>query len=187
MQIEDGNDPRDNNMFGHEHGEDSDNDSMPDLEEADPRVLLRDHNPFRSTEDDDDPEEADISQMRFQNTRLQNTGPGTYRLTATMSHTIPLNPAALGYNGNGPSTIGGISSFLANLIQGGVAARQAQAPDQAEAGDGQGGSAPRSGPDDRSNVHRHTFTYTSGARLHPRDPNNPGPRLEPVDDINKYA
>lgn len=189
LQIEDGNDPRDNDMF-HGHDEDDDNASMPSLEDTDPHSLLHDHNPFRAHDEDDDPEEEDISQMRFQNTRLQNTGPGTYRITATMSQTIPLNPAALGNNGMGPTSIGGIASFLTNLMQAGLGQppQPPQQPhEQAESGDGQGGSAPRSGPDSNPNVHRHTFSYTSGARLHPRDSNNPGPRLEPVDELNKYA
>jgi hypothetical protein len=29
------------------------------------------------------------------------------------------------------------------------------------------------------------FTYSGGARLFPRDANNPEPRMEPVDDITK--
>lgn len=170
----------------HGHDEDDDDVSMPSLEDTDPHSLLHDHNPFRPHDDDDDPEEADISQMRFQNTRLQNTGPGTYRITATMSQTIPLTTAAFGNNGMGPTSIGGIASFLTNLMQGGAAQQPQQPQGQAEAGDGQGGSAPRSGPDNGPHVHRHTFTYTSGARLQPRDTDNPGPRLEPVDELNKY-
>ncbi|KAF1976501.1 hypothetical protein BU23DRAFT_565669 [Bimuria novae-zelandiae CBS 107.79] len=185
--IEADNDPRDNGTFEHEHFDDVDDDdnSMPSLEEADPHDLLHDHNHFRVA-NNEDPEEADISQMQFQNARMHNTGPNTYRITATMSHTIPINPLTFGQNGNGPTTIGGLTSFLTNLLQGGPQGpqRQAQGQGQAEAGDGQGGSAPRSGPDNGPHVHRQTFTYTPGARLHPRDGDNPGPRLEPVDDIS---
>ncbi|KAJ4289095.1 hypothetical protein N0V90_011437 [Kalmusia sp. IMI 367209] len=164
--IEEGNDPRDHDMFDHEHSDDDD-DSMPSLEEADPNHPLHNHNPFR---DDDDPPEADISSMRF-----RNVGPGHFHVQATIHRTI--SPAAFGPNGNGPTTMGGITSFLTNLLQ-----RSAQQQPQAEAGDGQGGSAPRSGPGGAPHVHR--FTYSSGARLSPRDGDNPGPRLEPVDDIN---
>ncbi|KAJ4354159.1 uncharacterized protein N0V89_005892 [Didymosphaeria variabile] len=175
---EDGNDPRDNDMYGHEHTDDDDG-SMPSLEEADPHSLFRGHNPFRAV-DDDDPEEADISQMpQFQNTRIQNTGPGRYHFSATIHQTIPLSGAAYGQNGNGPNTIGGITSFLSNLISNAGAMRQ---QGQAEAGDGQGRSTPR--PDPEGGPHVHRFTYSSGARLHPRDSNNPGPRLEPVDGLN---
>ncbi|KAF9729337.1 hypothetical protein PMIN06_004435 [Paraphaeosphaeria minitans] len=179
--IEDGNDPRDNDMYGHGPGfdyDDDDDDSLPALEEAGPHGVLRDHNPFRAA-DDDDPEEADISQMpQFQNTRIQNTGPGRYHFSATIHQTIPYPGPASAQAGNGANPVGGITSFLSNLITNAGMLRQ----QQAEAGDGQGGSAPRSGPDDAPHVHR--FAYSSGAHLHPRDGDNPGPRLEPVDGLN---
>lgn len=180
LQIEDGNDPRDNDMHGHDY-DDDDDESMPSLEEADPLGALHHHNPFRAADDDDDPEEADISQMpQFQNTRIQNTGPGRYHFSATIHQTIPLSGPAFGNNGNGPNTIAGISSFLTDLLLRNGSTRQ-QGP--AEPGDGQGGSSPQSGPDGQPQVHR--FTYSSGARLYPRDGDNPGPRLEPVDGLNK--
>jgi E3 ubiquitin-protein ligase RNF115/126 len=169
-------------MYGHGHDTDDD-ESMPSLEEIDPHSVLRDHNPFRAADDDDDdPEEADISQMpQFQNTRMQNTGPGRYHFSATIHQTIPLPGPASGQNGNGPNTIGGITSFLSNLISN---AGMMRPQGQAEAGDGQGGSAPRAGPEG-GDPHVRRFTYSSGARLHPRDGDNPGPRLEPVDGLNK--
>lgn len=165
-------------MYGRGQDTDDDGDSLPGLEEADPYSVLRDHNPFRAAEDDD-PEEADISQLpQFQNTRIQNTGPGRYHFSATIHQTIPYPGTAPGQAGNG-AIGGGISSFLSNLITNAGMMRQ----QQAEAGDGQGSSALRSGPDSAPHVHR--FTYSTGARLHPRDGDNPGPRLEPVDGLNK--
>lgn len=173
-QIEDGNDPRDTAMYDRDDDDDS-------VSSGGDEVVFTQNLVNYQIPDDDDPEEADISQMRLQNTRLQSTGPGTYRLTATMSRTIPFSAASLAQQANTPNAIGSIASFISSVMAGGNAQRQEQP--QGEAGDGQGGSAPRSGPP--PHVHRHTFTYTGGARLHPRDSDNPGPRLEPVDDLNK--
>jgi E3 ubiquitin-protein ligase RNF115/126 len=171
LQIEVGNDPRDNVMSGGEH--DEDDESLPELEEALPHMHpLHDHNPWQ----DDDPDDSDISTMRF-----QPMGPNRFHVSATIHRTI--SPAALGQNGNGPNTIGGITSFLTNLLQG-QGARQTGGPqDPIEESRGNMGSRPSE--DGQPHVHR--FTYSGGARLHPRDTNNPEPRLEPVDDISRYV
>ncbi|KAF1952318.1 hypothetical protein CC80DRAFT_422676 [Byssothecium circinans] len=163
--IEDGNDPRDS--FEHDHGGDDDDDSLPSLEEASPgRHPLHDHNPWQDT---DDPDEDDISQMRF-----QPMGPGRFHVQATIHRTI--SPAQFGDAGAGLTTIGAFQSFLTNLMQG---ARE-QDQERSQGGDGQSESRPA----EEGAPHFHRFTYSSNARLHPRDGDHPGPRLEPVDDLN---
>jgi E3 ubiquitin-protein ligase RNF115/126 len=170
FQIEEGNDPRDNTVRGDEH-DDDDADSMPDLEEAPYNMHpLHDHNPWQ----DDDPDDSDISTMRF-----QPTGPGRFHVSATIHRNVP--PTAFAQNGNGPNTIGGMTSFLTNLLQG-QAPRSQNQPQSAPA-EGQGNTEPRAVPDGQPHVHR--WTYTSGVRLQPRDGDNPGPRIEPVDDLNR--
>lgn len=164
VQIEEGNDPRDHAMFGDEH--DDDDGSIPSLEEA-PRGV-HSHSGWAHA---DDPDEGDISTMRF-----QNIGPGRFQVSATIHRTI--SPVSLGPNGNGPNTLGGFTSFLTNILQG---ARQGQ--QQNQTGENQGSSGPAPNADGQPHVHR--FTYTAGARLHPRDANHPEPRMEPVDELNK--
>jgi E3 ubiquitin-protein ligase RNF115/126 len=168
LQIEDGNDPRDN--FEHGHEDDFDDDSLPSLEEAPPNLHpLHNHNPWR--DDDDDPEEADISSMRF-----QPTGPGRFHVQATISRTI--SPTQLfGGGGNELNPMGAFQSFLTNMIQG------AQPQDQEHdlGGDGQSESRPAG----RGMPQVHRFTYSSNGDLHPREDGRPGPRPEPVDDINR--
>jgi E3 ubiquitin-protein ligase RNF115/126 len=155
-------------MSGGEH--DDDGGSMPSLEEAPPNMHpLRHHNPWQ----DDDPDDSDISTMRF-----QPIGPNRFHVSATIHRTI--SPAAFGQNGNGPNTIGGITSFLTSLLQGQGARPAGQQQDPA--GEDQRDTGSRPSQDGQPHVHR--FTYSAGARLHPRDANNPEPRLEPVDDIN---
>lgn len=173
-QIEDDNDPRDNGMFDHDHDGSDDDVSMPSLEDLPPRHPLHplsDHNPWA---DADDPDDSDISTMRF-----QNVGPGRYHVSATIHRTV--SPVALGGRGGGPNTIGAFTSLLGNLLQGARPPGQSPGQPPNQTGEGQG-SESRSGQDGQPHVHR--FTYSGGARLHPRDANNPEPRLEPVDDIN---
>lgn len=169
IQIEEDNDPRDSAMHGDGYTDDEDDDeSMPSLEETGGDYTRRTQNPFR--EDDDDPPEQDISAMR-----VQNVGPGRFQVSATIHRTI--SPAALAQGGNSLNGMDRATTFLAELMR-----NRGLAQPQAEAGDGSGGSAPRQGHDGGPHVHR--FTYSSNARLTPRDGDNPGPRQPPVDDLN---
>ena len=155
-------------MHGVEHDDDAE--SMPSLEEALPNMHpLHDHNPWQ----DDDPDEEDISSMRF-----QPIGPNRFHVSATIHRTV--SPTAFVQNGNGPNTIGGITSFLTNLLQGQGQRPPGQPQSPAEA---QGNTGARATPDGQPHVHH--FTYTAGARLQPRDGNHPEPRIEPVDDLNR--
>ncbi|CAI6334120.1 unnamed protein product [Periconia digitata] len=167
--IEDDNDPRDN--FERAHDDDSEDDfedSLPSLEEASAsHHPLHHHNPWAEV---DDPDEADISSMRF-----QPTGPGRFHVQATIHRTI--SPAQFGVGGTGANSMGAFQSLLANLIQG---AQPPHTPRDGLETDGQSESRP--GGDEAPRFTR--FTYSSNAHLHPRDDNHPEPRNEPVDDIN---
>jgi len=174
----------------HNHDDDDDDDdddeSIPSLEEASHGFQA--HNllshPQRGF---DDPDEDDISTMRF-----QSVGPGRYHLSATISRSF--SPSALGQNDNGPSTIDGFATFLTHILHGprhrqvGAGtdapggAETRSAPDSAETRSAPGGAETRSG---RGTPQVRRFTYNSGAQLHPRDGDHPEPRLEPVDDISK--
>ena len=62
-------------MFGHDGDE---SDSLPDLENAPPHLNPH-HNPWQT----DDPEEGDISNVRW-----TETGPGRYNLQATVTRSV---------------------------------------------------------------------------------------------------
>lgn len=173
-QIEDSNDPRDNFEGVHHDDDDLDDDleeSLPSLEDfgqfAHP---LHTHNPWANA---DDPEEDDISSMRF-----QPVGPGRFHVQATIHRTI--SPQELGAAGSGIPGMEMFNAFLSNVLQG---AAPQQPPDGGIGGDGQQESRP--GEEGLPRIHR--FTYSSNSRLHPRDDNHPEPRTEPVEDLNKYA
>lgn len=187
--IEEGNDPRDAEMHdihdflahhrGHVHDDDDDdNDSMPSLEDpspAPPGIL----NSLRGASDD--PDEQDISNLQF-----RQVGPGRFAVTGTYVRTMPASPPPPGGN-HGTGLIGGVTSLLTSLIGGGRNAQQdpTGAPNadsstqNTTGGQGTPGVASFSG----TMPGGHRFTYTAGARLHPRDPNNPGPFVEPVDEL----
>jgi hypothetical protein len=100
-----------------------------------------------------------------------------------------------GNQGTGP--LGGITSLLGNLIRGGGQAQNQNANQpggQSSQGPGQEGQNPQGQNPPGQNPQGqttgtlpggHRFTYTAGARLLPRDANNPGPHMEPVDELNK--
>jgi E3 ubiquitin-protein ligase RNF115/126 len=173
-------------MFGH----DDDNESMPDLEEA-PLHQHPQHNPWAS----DDPDEADISNFQF-----TPTGPGRFRVQATVTRSV--SPQAL-QGGMAPASIGGFMSMLtglAGVAAGGAARPLGQQQGQAE-GQGAGlfsgptqnqdqsafqeAQARSQSPPGQPQIRASRFTYHGGARLFPRDANNPEPRVQPVDDITK--
>lgn len=174
--IEENNDPRDSVMFG-----DDDNDSMPDA----PHHSHPAHNPWAS----DDPEEGDISNYHF-----TQTAPGRFNLQATITRNV--SPQGLQA---GPASIGGFMSLLNGLV--GSAARspgQGQARDQGQEsqqrqsteserdqdrGDQSAFNESRNQGPDGSQPRIGRYTFHTGARLYPRDANNPQLRVEPVDDI----
>lgn len=177
-------------MFGDDDGDDE---SMPDLAEnpthADPR-----RNPWQA----DDPDEGDISNLQF-----TQTAPGRFNVQATITRSVsPQQFRAAG--GLAPGSIGGFMSMLTGLA--GAAARgQGQSPPP----QGQGAglfSGPNQNQEQNSDqnqsafqearssnsspgpqFHTARFQYHGGARLYPRDANNPEPRMEPVDDITKLV
>jgi E3 ubiquitin-protein ligase RNF115/126 len=137
--------------------------------------LLHHYNLWR--ENNDDPEEGDISNFQF-----RQLGPGRFAMTGTMYRTVsPGNMNQGGVGSPSPGAIGGFASMLNSIIGGARAMPQNQDGQDGQGAQGQG--MPTSGFGQTTGGHR--FTYTAGARLHPRDPNNPGPHLEPVDELNK--
>jgi E3 ubiquitin-protein ligase RNF115/126 len=166
--------------------DDGDDSSMPDLDEA----MRGSHlpNPYAN----DDPDEDDISNLQF-----TQTAPGRFNVQATITRSVsPQQYRAAG--GMAPASIGGFMSMLSGITR---AAGQVQG--QQSRGQGEGlFSAPNQnqnqnrsaseeargqGADGQPRVQASRFTYTGGARLFPRDANNPEPRVEPVDDITKYG
>lgn len=189
--IEENNDPRDRAGYYNGFDEDEpDDDPMPGL--LDPHMFSA-HNPGAS----DDPEEGDISNYHF-----TQTAPRRFNVHATITRTVP--PQALQ---GGPASIGGFMSLLNGLV--GTAVRppgqpQGQAQNQGQSqGQGQGTesgqaagsennqdrgdqsafSESRNQSTDGRQFQTGRFTYHTGARLFPRDANNPQVRVEPVDDI----
>lgn len=144
---------------------DDDNDSMPGLEDAHPHLDPR-HNPWAT----DDPDEEDISNVRF-----TQTAPGRFHVNATITRSMSPEQFHAGGGGMAQGPIGGFMSMLNGLTRN--AAQQGQQPQgqgeglfagpnqnqsafQEARGQGQGGQ-PR--------VSR--FTYTSGAQMNPDQEN----------------
>lgn len=173
--IEDNNDPRDSVMFGHD-GDDSD--SMPGLEEHPPPIPPQ-FNPWQS----DDPDDSDISNFHF-----TQTAPGRFNVQATFTRSV--SPQAL-QGGMAPASIGGFMSML-NGLAGAAGRAQGQQRGQREGlfsgtnpAQSQSAFQESRGPgtEGQPQIRTGRFTYHGGARLYPRDANNPEPRIEPVDDI----
>lgn len=189
--IEDDNDPRNQHMYDPDDSEGEDTDSVPGLEDPPSHHTLHNHNPWR---DSDDPEETDISNLQF-----RQLGPGRFAVTGTMYRT--LSAADLGRAGGAGGAMGGFASMLNSILGGGRAQlpttgldqdlnpNQNQNQDQNQGSEGQaqnneetrGRTSGFSGSGTLPGGHR--FTYTN-ARLYPRDPEHPGPRVEPVDELN---
>ncbi|KAF2744448.1 hypothetical protein M011DRAFT_408773 [Sporormia fimetaria CBS 119925] len=197
--IEEGNDPRDSHMMDHDH--ESDNGSLPGFDGPPPLLPFFQPNPMRGA---DDPAEEDISSLQF-----RQVAPGRFTVTGTVYRDVsPMGrpapaPPTENAGSQAPRALGGLTNFLTNIIGGALRGpQQQQQPQQqqppgfqwnTEHADGQnnpgndGNQQAHGGPESRPpglppGVHR--FTYTAGARLLPRDPNNPGPRGEPVDELN---
>lgn len=161
-------------MFGHDG--DQDDDDMPDLDHAPPRLNPH-QNPFAA----DDPDETDIS-----NFNLVRVGPGRFNVQATITRSV--SPQGLGV-ANAPGSIGGFMSMLNGLTR---AAVQGQQPGQGQPqGQGEGlfsgaGQSAYQEAQGQGQPHTHSgrFTYHGGARLAPRG-DGAGMRVEPVDEISK--
>ncbi|KAF2650812.1 hypothetical protein K491DRAFT_608127 [Lophiostoma macrostomum CBS 122681] len=189
--IEANNDPRDDPALAHAHGHDhpfddddeDDDDDMPALEEAPAFVPNpNERNPWR---EHNDPSEADLSNLQW-----RQVGPGRFAVTGTMYRTVSPDEFArsAGAGGlHGPDAMGGFASLLNSIVGGmggGLGGNGAPQPPpgQQDAQNASGQGNARSGSGTTPDGHR--FTYTAGARLYPRDAENPGPRMEPVDDLN---
>jgi E3 ubiquitin-protein ligase RNF115/126 len=165
---------------------------MPDLEEAPPHAHPH-ANPWAS----DDPAEGDISNVQF----IQ-TAPGRINLRATFTQSVtPEQFRAAG--GVAPASIGGFMSMLNGIAGAAVRAQGQQPQGQPPQGQGQGqglfsgpnqnqtqdqsafNEARSQGADGQPQIRATRFAYHGGARLYPRDANNPEPHIEPVDDITK--
>lgn len=185
--IEDNNDPRDQHMYDRDDSDGDDDASTPSLEEPPPHnhPLLAGHNPWR---DHDDPEEGDISNLQF-----RQIGPGRFSVSATMYRTV--SPTDLRHGAGATGAMGGFAQMLNSIIGGGRAQNQDQTQGQNQ---GQTQGTQGEGQDQNTGETRgptmglsgsgvlpggHRFTYTN-ARLYPRDAENPGPRVEPVDELN---
>lgn len=170
-----------------DHG--GDNDSMVDFAESLRQQPPQHNNPWTS----DDPDEGDISNFQF-----TPTGPGRFRVQATVTRSV--SPQAM-QGGFAPGSIGGFMSMLTGLA-GAAAGGAPRSPGQQQ-GPPQGqGAGLFSGPQDQDQsafqeaqarsqsplgmpqVRAGRFTYHGGARLFPRDANNPQPRVEPVDEMS---
>jgi E3 ubiquitin-protein ligase RNF115/126 len=172
-------------MFADDDGDE--NESMPDLEEAPPHLHPH-QNPFAN----DDPDEADISNLQF-----TQTAPGRFNVQATITRSVsPQQFRAAG--GMAPASIGGFMSMLNGLSRAAVQPQGQQPRGQGEglfSGFNQNQNQNQSafqeaqgqGVQGQPRVQTSRFTYHGGARLFPRDANNPEPRMEPVDDITKYV
>lgn len=179
--IEENNDPRDT-MY------DEDDAMSEGLGEHDHHQHPHAHQHQQNTSQHDDPEEADISNFAF-----TQTAPGRFNVQATITRSV--SPQAL-QGGMAPGSIGGFMSMLTGLAGATATARpQGQQPgaqqgqqqgEQAGQNDGQTAWQEASTTNEdgtTTRIRAGRFTYHGGARLYPRDANNPQPRIEPVDDI----
>lgn len=162
---------------------------MPALEEAPPFVPnFNERNPWR---EHNDPSESDLSNLQW-----RQVGPGRFAVTGTIHRTMSPDEFARGGGAaaiHGPGAMGGFAALLNSIVGGGGGgggggpfggAGAPQSPrGEHNAQDAEGQGMPRSGSGTTPDGHR--FTYTAGARLYPRDANNPGPRMGPVDDLSK--
>ncbi|KAK7725639.1 hypothetical protein SLS57_003704 [Botryosphaeria dothidea] len=167
----------------------------PDHDPRDDHLALEDddfeeeHNPFHHHNpwNAPDPEEGvpDPSQGLPPGLRLQRNGPNSYSITGTWSTSFG------GPRGQGQThaTFGEPNAFVnplfrnfASMMQGiAGGAPRAQQEEQQGQGEGQPGSSSR---EETRSGGGPRYTYTSTARLFPRDANNPGPHVEPTDSLH---
>ena len=163
-------------------GDDGEGDDLLPDDEIAPHL-----HPPRNPWQTDDPEEGDISNFHF-----TRTGPTRFNVQATITRSVSPQGAQ---GGMAPGSIGGFMSMLNGLV-GTAAQPQGQRPPQGQ-GDGlfsgpnqnqeqsAFNEANNQGAQGQPQFRTGRFTYHGGARLFPRDANNPQPRVEPVDDIAK--
>ena len=156
---------------------------MPALEEV-PASLLNPNqrNPWR---ENDDPPEDDISNLQW-----TQVAPGRFAVRGTIHRTVSPADFARGGAGNGPGALGGFASLLNNIVGGALggagAPQQQQAQGQPHGEQGQNPQAQNTSQTRSGTLPGGgRFTYTSGMRITPRDANNPGPYVQPVDELNK--
>lgn len=158
----------------------SDSDSEPG--EAVPQQNpFQDHHPWR---DAPDPDEGDINQFRF-----QRTGPGRVSITGTFYRTY--NPRTGIQGGFTPQNDGpqqqlqqNFTSMLSGIL--GAAARAGSSAQQ---------NGPPPIPGNRPNIQFQQpqqqgqggprFSYSSTARILPRDAHSPQPHVQHVDELDK--
>jgi E3 ubiquitin-protein ligase RNF115/126 len=169
-------------MIDRDHHDD-DGDSIPSLEDIPPHLHdhpLAHHNPFGAATD---PEEGDISNLQF-----RQVGPGRFAMTGTIYRTV--SPSR-GLAGNQPvmpaNPLMGTFASMLNSIVGGARPQSQQLGQGGPPPHGQGPPGTLFGSGSGATPGGHRFTYSSSARLAPRDPDHPGPHLEPVDELNKYV
>lgn len=144
---------------------DDDDDSLPDLEDAEPQMDPR-LNPWAHA---GDPDEDDISNVQF-----TQTAPGRYNVQATITRSVSPQQYRAGGAAVGP--IGGFMQMLNGITR---AATQSQGqPPQGEGAGLFSGSAPNQdqsafqearsqGANGQPRVSRFTYTTGGGARMDP--------------------
>ncbi|KAF2713095.1 hypothetical protein K504DRAFT_472560 [Pleomassaria siparia CBS 279.74] len=183
--IEDDNDPRD---AEHEQDEDEEDDdsSIPDFVTAShPHQPLHGHPLWRHMHNDDDPDEGDISNLQW-----RQVGPG--RFSVSMNRTITPNAGP----GGAAAALGNFATLLNSVIGGAVGGLAQQAnPGNQDNQDNQNNQNNEENQEARARgtpgastgsgtlPGGHRFTYSSTARLIPRDTDRPG-NVQPVDELN---
>jgi E3 ubiquitin-protein ligase RNF115/126 len=179
-------------MLGHD--DDDDDESMPSLEDFNPHIHpLHNHNPWRDSPEGDAP--------AISNFRIHHTGPGSIAITSTFVRTIP---SPNGHeNAHFNPLMNNFAAMLNSIVGGAGRANQQRRENQEQSQNRDQGPTPGEQPSQNSgdqtasgapegNAQGATpggprFPYDPTARLFPRDPNRPGPHVEPVDDLNKYV
>ncbi|EON63618.1 hypothetical protein W97_02846 [Coniosporium apollinis CBS 100218] len=139
---------------------------------------FHDHNPWP---DAPDPDESDLSGFQ-----LRQTGPNTVSITGTFIRTG--TPQELFGSRQAPGFGDPLSQNFATMLQGIVGGNaninvRTRSPRPGEDDNRDRSQQGRGDRPDSPNSRR--WTYSPGARLHPRDANHPQPHLEPVDDLHR--
>ncbi|GME42725.1 Zinc finger RING-type protein [Neofusicoccum parvum] len=167
--IEPDHDPRDDHL-------DLDDDFE---EEHDP---FHQHNPWNAPDPEEGvPDEAGIPP----GIRLQRNGPNSYSITGTWSTSFggPRGQTHTHGNVGDPNAlVNPLFRNFAQMMQGITGAPPPRGEQQQGQGETQPGSSAREETRAGSGSH---YTYTSTARLFPRDANNPGPHVEPTDSLHE--
>ncbi|KAB2573113.1 ubiquitin-protein ligase [Lasiodiplodia theobromae] len=164
--IEPDHDPRDDHL------------NLEDDSEDEPNPFA--HNPWNAP----DPEEGVPDPIHGfpPGIRLQRNGPNSYSITGTWSTTFG-GPRGQTHNhgefGEPNAFVNPLFRNFATMMQGITGA--SQRPNE-HGEEGQPGSSTREETRSGSGPH---YTYTSTARLFPRDANNPGPHVEPTDSLHE--